>query len=154
MPANKVRAFLDSRGVKYVTIRHSPAVTAAEVAASAHVAGRDFAKTVMMWLNGRLAMVVLPASRRIVLHDLRELLESPEARLATEAEFRDEFPDCELGAMPPFGNLYGLPVYVAESLAVEEEIAFNAGTHTEIIKMAYADYEALVQPTVIGFITT
>lgn len=154
MPANKVRAFLDSRGVKYVTIRHSPAFTAAEVAASAHVAGRDFAKTVMVWIGGHLAMVVLPASRRIVLHDLRELLESPEARLATEAEFRDDFPDCELGAMPPFGNLYGLPVYVAASLAAEKEIAFNAGSHTEIIKMAYADFEDLVKPTVLEFITS
>jgi Ala-tRNA(Pro) deacylase len=154
MPANKVRAFLDSRGVKYVTIRHSPAFTAAEVAASAHVAGRDFAKTVMVWIGGHLAMVVLPASRRIVLHDLRELLESPEARLATEAEFRDDFPDCELGAMPPFGNLYGLPVYVAASLAAEQEIAFNAGSHTEIIKMAYADFENLVKPTVLEFITS
>ncbi|MBX3748927.1 MAG: YbaK/EbsC family protein [Opitutaceae bacterium] len=154
MPANKVRAFLDSRGVKYVTIRHSPAFTAAEVAASAHVAGRDFAKTVMVWIGGHLAMVVLPASRRIVLHDLRELLESPEARLATEAEFRDDFPDCELGAMPPFGNLYGLPVFVAASLAAEKEIAFNAGSHTEIIKMAYADFEDLVKPTVLEFITS
>ncbi len=154
MPANKVRAFLDSRGVKYVTIRHSPAFTSAEVAASAHVAGRDFAKTVMVWIGGHLAMVVLPASRRIVLHDLRELLESPEARLATEAEFRDDFPDCELGAMPPFGNLYGLPVYVAASLAMEKEIAFNAGSHTEIIKMAYADFEDLVKPTVLEFITS
>lgn len=154
MPANTVRAFLDSRGVKYVTIRHSPAFTAAEVAASAHVAGRDFAKTVMVWIGGHLAMVVLPASRRIVLHDLRELLESPEARLATEAEFRDDFPDCELGAMPPFGNLYGLPVFVAASLAAEPEIAFNAGSHTEIIKMAYADFEQLVKPTVLEFITS
>ena len=154
MPANNVRRFLDSRGVKYVTIRHSPAVTAAEVAASAHVAGRDFAKTVIMWLGGRPVMVVLPACRRIVVHDLRDLLASPEARLATEAEFRDLFPDCELGAMPPFGNLYGLPVYVEASLAMEPEIAFNAGTHTEIIKMAYSDYEELVQPTVLEFITT
>jgi Ala-tRNA(Pro) deacylase len=118
------------------------------------VAGRDFAKTVMVWIGGHLAMVVLPASRRIVLHDLRELLESPEARLATEAEFRDDFPDCELGAMPPFGNLYGLPVYVAASLAAEKEIAFNAGSHTEIIKMAFADFEDLVKPTVLEFITS
>jgi Ala-tRNA(Pro) deacylase len=154
MPANKVRAFLDGRGAKYVTIRHSPAVTAAEVAASVHVAGRDFAKTVVMWIGGRLAMVVLPASRRIVLHDLREMLESPEARLATETEFRDEFPDCEVGAMPPFGNLYNLPVYVSSSLAAETEIAFNAGTHTEVIKMAYADFERLVQPSVVEFITS
>ena len=154
MPAHKVRKFLDSRGVKYVTIRHSPAVTAQEVAESAHVAANDFAKTVIMWLGGHLAMVVLPANRRIVLHDLRELLESPEARFATETEFRDKFPDCEVGAMPPFGNLYELPVFVAESLSTEKEIAFNAGTHTEIIKMTYADVETLVKPTVLAFMTT
>ncbi|MCF7761540.1 MAG: YbaK/EbsC family protein [Cephaloticoccus sp.] len=154
MPGNKVREFLDGRGVKYVTIRHSPAVTAADVAASAHVAGRDFAKTVMMWVGGHLAMVVLPASRRIVLHDLRELLESPEARFATESEFRDLFPDCELGAMPPFGNLYGLPVYMAASFTGEKEIAFNAGSHTEIIKMLFSDFEELVKPIVLEFMTT
>lgn len=154
MPANKVREFLDAHHVKYVTIRHSQAFTAADVAASVHVAGRDFAKTVMVWAGGGLAMVVLPATRRIVLHDLREMLESPEARLATETEFRDRFPDCEIGAMPPFGNLYGLPVYVAAGLSTEPEIAFNAGTHTEVIKMAYADFEALVHPVVLEFITT
>ena len=154
MPANKVREFLDSRGVKYVSIRHSPAFTAAEVAQSAHVSGRDFAKTIVVHTEGGMALVVLPASRRIVLADLREMLSAGHVRLASEAEFRDLFPDCELGAMPPFGNLYGLPVYVADSLAEEEEIAFNAGTHTEVIKMRYADFEALVRPEVLAFITT
>ena len=154
MPANKLREFLDSRGVKYVSIRHSPAFTAQEVAQSAHVAGRDFAKTIVVSTENGFAMVVLPASRRIVLSDLREMLQVPHVRLATEQEFRDLFPDCELGAMPPFGNLYGLPVYVAESLAGEEEIAFNAGTHTEVIKLRYADFEALAKPVVLDFITT
>jgi Ala-tRNA(Pro) deacylase len=154
MPAQKVREFLDGRGIKYVTIRHSPAVTAAEVAASAHVAGRDFAKTVIMWLGGHLAIVVLPSSRRIVLHDLRELLESPEARFATETEFCEEFPDCEVGAMPPLGNLYNLPVLVEESITKESEITFNAGSHTEIINMAYADFADAVKPTVLKFMTT
>lgn len=154
MPANKLREFLDSRGVKYVSIRHSPAFTAQEVAQSAHVAGRDFAKTIVVSTENGFAMVVLPASRRIVLSDLREMLQVPHVRLASEQEFRDLFPDCELGAMPPFGNLYGLPVYVAESLAGEEEIAFNAGTHTEVIKMRYADFETLAKPVVLDFITT
>ncbi len=154
MPANKLREFLDSRGVKYVTIRHSPAYTAAEVAQSAHVLGRDFAKTIMVSTDLGMAMVVLPASRRIVLADLREMLPAAHVRLATEQEFRDLFPDCELGAMPPFGNLYGLPVYVAGALAEEEEIAFNAGTHTEVIKMAYADFAELVKPELLDFITT
>jgi Ala-tRNA(Pro) deacylase len=154
MPANKVREFLDSRGVKYVSIRHSPAFTAAEVAQSAHVSGRDFAKTIVVHTESGMALVVLPASRRIVLTDLREMLSAGHVRLASEAEFRDLFPDCEVGAMPPFGNLYGLPVYVAESLADEEEIAFNAGTHTDVIKMRYVDFEALVRPEVLAFITT
>jgi Ala-tRNA(Pro) deacylase len=154
MPATKLKEYLDEHGVKYVSIRHSPAFTAAEVAASAHVAGRDFAKTIVVRIDGSLALVVLPASRRLVLSDLRELLQSPLVRLATEAEFRDLFPDCELGAMPPFGNLYGLPVYVAESLAQEKEIAFNAGTHTEVIKLEYYDFDELVHPVVLDFITT
>jgi len=154
MPATKLKEYLDNHGVRYVSIRHSPAFTAAEVAASAHVAGRDFAKTIVVHIDGSLALVVLPASRRLVLSDLRELLQSPTARLATEAEFRDFFPDCELGAMPPFGNLYGLPVYVAESLAQEKEIVFNAGTHTEVIKMDYEDFDELVRPVVLDFITT
>jgi Ala-tRNA(Pro) deacylase len=154
MPATKLKEFLDSRGVKYVSIKHSPAFTAAEVAASAHVAGRDFAKTIVVRIDDSYAMVVLPASRRLVLADLRELLQTPLVRLATEAEFRDLFPDCELGAMPPFGNLYDLPVYVAESLAQEKEIAFNAGTHTEVIKLDYYDFDELVHPVVLDFVTT
>jgi len=154
MPATKLKEFLDSHGVKYVSIQHSPAFTSAEVAASAHVAGRDFAKTIIVRIDDNYAMVVLPASRRLVLADLRELLQTPLVRLATEAEFRDLFPDCELGAMPPFGNLYDLPVYVAESLAQEKEIAFNAGTHTEVIKLDYYDFDELVHPVVLDFVTT
>jgi len=154
MSATRLTAFLDSRGVKYVTLRHSPAFTAAEVASSAHVTGRDFAKTLVVKVGSDLAMVVLPANRRLVLDDLREMLESPQAQLATEAEFRSRFPDCELGAMPPFGNLYDMPVYVASTLSDEPEIAFNAGTHTEVVKMAYGDFERLVDPTVLDFITT
>jgi len=154
MPATKLKAFLDSRGIKYVSIQHSPAFTAAEVAESAHVKGRDFAKTVIVKTAGAMAMVVLPASRRLVLHELREMLAEEYVRLASEAEFKGAFPDCEVGAMPPFGNLYGMPVYVASSLGDEPEIAFNAGTHTEIIKLAYEDFEALVKPMVLDFVTT
>jgi len=154
MPASKLREFLDSHGAKYVSIRHSPAFTAQEVAQSIHVSGRDFAKTIVVNTESGMALVVLPASRRIVMSDLREMMLVSHVRLASEQEFRDLFPDCELGAMPPFGNLYGLPVYVAESLAEEEEIAFNAGTHTEVIKMRYEDFEALAKPVVLDFITT
>ena len=154
MPANKVKVFLDSSGIRYVSIRHSAAFTAAEVAASVHVAGRDFAKTLIVDLDDERVMIVLPATRRLLLGELREMLESEHVRLATEAEFQDLFPDCELGAMPPFGNLYGMKVYVAADLAHESEIAFNAGTHTEVIKMAYDDFDRLVKPLVLQYVTT
>ncbi len=154
MPATKLKAFLDSHGVRYVNIRHSVAFTASEVAESVHVKGRDFAKTVIVKIGSMMAMVVLPASRRIVLHDLREMLGSNELRLATETEFKGAFPDCEVGAMPPFGNLYGMPVYVAASLTEETEISFNAGTHSEVIQMAYDDFAELVKPMVLDFVTT
>jgi Ala-tRNA(Pro) deacylase len=153
MAAVKLKNFLNSRGVRYVTIEHSPAYTAAETAASAHVSGRDFAKTVIVETGGGMAMVVLPANRKIVLSDLREMLGDPNLKLSSEDEFIARFPDCELGAMPPFGNLYGLPVYVAQSLADEPEIAFNAGTHREVIKLSYADFANLVEPRVLDFAT-
>jgi Ala-tRNA(Pro) deacylase len=154
MPASKLKEFLNSRGVKYVTIQHSPAYTAPEVAASAHVAGRDFAKTVIVKIDGVMSMVVLPANRRLVLADLREMLEVDRAKLATEEEVKAAFPDCEVGAMPPFGNLYGMPVYVAASLAEEPQIAFNACSHTELIEMAYEDFAGLVKPKALDFVTT
>jgi Ala-tRNA(Pro) deacylase len=153
MAATKLKNFLNSRGVRYVTIEHSPAYTAAETAESAHVSGRDFAKTVIVETGGGMAMVVLPANRKIVLSDLRDMIGDPDLRLASEDEFIARFPDCELGAMPPFGNLYGLPVYVAESLAEESEIAFNAGTHREVFKLSYDDFVDLVQPIVLDFAT-
>jgi Ala-tRNA(Pro) deacylase len=154
MPTNRLKAFLDEHAVKYVSIRHSPAFTATEVAMSAHVAGRDFAKTVIVKIDGAPAMLVLPATRRLLIHDLREMLETDQVKLATESEIRALFPDCELGAMPPFGNLYDMPVHVAASLTHEREIAFNAGTHTEVIKLAYADFDRLVRPRVIDLVTT
>jgi len=154
MPAKKLKEFLDSRDIKYISIQHSAAHTAQEIAESAHVSGRDFAKTIIVKIEHMMAMVVLPANRKLVLSDLREMLETDHVKLATEEEFQSMFPDCEVGAMPPFGNLYNLPVYVASSLAEEKEIAFNAGTCTEVIKMAYADFEDLVHPTEIDFVTT
>ena len=154
MPVTKLKEYLDRQGIKYVSIRHSPAFTASEVAASAHVSGRDFAKTLIVKVEDEMAMVVLPANRRLLLGELRELLDSAYVRLASEAEFKSTFPDCELGAMPPFGKLYGMKVYIASNLADEQEIAFNAGLHTEVIKLAYEDFERLVQPTVLDFVTT
>lgn len=151
MPAKKLREFLDSHGVEYVTITHSPAFTAQKIAASAHVPGKELAKTVMVRVDGRMCMAVLPASYRVDFDLLREAAGAAEVELAGEADFRETFPDCELGAMPPFGNLYGMNVFVAERLAEDEEIAFNACSHTELIKMRYSDFEKLVKPTVVKF---
>ena len=146
MPVKKLQEFLDNHHVKYVTIRHSPAYTAQEIAASAHIPGKAVAKTVMVELDGRLAMAVLPASSQVDFERLKNAAGVSHAELASEPEFRDRFPDCEVGAMPPFGNLYGLEVFVAERLTEDEEIAFNAGTHTELIRMAYRDFDRLAQP--------
>jgi len=151
MPGQKIKKFLDEQKVKYVSINHSPAYTAQEVAESAHVPGRVMAKTVIVDMDGDMAMVVLPATRKIVLQDLRDISGSNRLKLASEEAFREKFPDCETGAMPPFGNLYGMQVYAAESLSEAGEIAFNAGTHTEVIKMGYGDFERLVRPKVMSF---
>lgn len=153
MIAKKLKDFLDERKIKYVTIAHSPAFTTQEVAESAHVPGRCMAKTVIVMLDGAPAMAVLPANQRVLLDDLREIIESEDVRLAHEDEFKRLFPDCEAGAMPPFGNLYDMSVYVSPDLADEDEIAFNAGSHTEIIKMMYPDFEQLVKPRVANFTT-
>ncbi len=151
MPSKKLKAFLDENKVKYISVKHSSAFTAQEIAAIAHIPGKDLAKTVIIKINGKMMMAVLPASYKVSFEKLKETLGVTEARLAYEQEFIDKFPDCEVGAMPPFGNIYGMEVYVAESLAEEEEIAFNACSHTELIKMKYSDFEKLVKPKRIKF---
>ena len=153
MPVKKLKEYLDENRVKYVCIQHSKAYTAQEVAASAHVPGRAMAKVVMVELDGDLAMAVLPANRKVILQDLRDMTGSEKARFAPEHKFKGRFPDCEIGAMPPFGNLYGMEVFAALSLINNNEIAFNAGSHEEIIKLAYADFERLVKPQVVSFTT-
>ena len=153
MPAKKLKEFLDNQHVSYTSIPHEVTYTAQETAQAAHVPGYELAKTVMVELDRKMAMVVVPATRKIVLQDLRELTGAAKVRFATEDEFKALFPDCEVGAMPPFGNLYGLEVFVAPGLAVDKEIAFNAGTHTEVVKMCYADFDRLVHPTVISCAT-
>jgi Ala-tRNA(Pro) deacylase len=153
MPAKKLKQFLDDRGVKYVSIEHSPAYTASLVAKSAHISGSDFAKTVIVKIGGEMTMVVLPAHRKIVLAELRDLLLSDDVELASEDEFIGRFPDCELGAMPPFGVLYDMRVFMDQSLTKYTEIAFNAGTHREVIKMEMDDYMRLAKPTVMDFAT-
>ncbi|OGP72711.1 MAG: deacylase [Deltaproteobacteria bacterium RBG_16_49_23] len=151
MPVKKLKDFLDRENVKYVSIYHSIAYTAQEIAASVHVKGKEMAKTVMVKLDGKLAMAVLPASHQVNFEHLKKTSEAKEAMLATEKEFKDLFPDCDIGAMPPFGNLYGMDVFVSQVLTEDKEIAFNAGSHYELIKLAYKDFEKLVRPKIAGF---
>ncbi len=151
MPLTKIKEFLNQHNIKYIIIKHSSAFTAQEIAASAHISGKELAKTVMIKFDGKIAMAVLPASYKISFDDLKEVLGVEKVRLAYEKEFMYNFPDCEVGAMPPFGNLYDLEVYVAESLADDEEIVFNACSHTELIRMNYIDFEELVKPKRIKF---
>ena len=151
MPLTKIKNFLDEYNIKYTIIKHSSAYTAQEIAASAHISGKELAKTVVIKIDGKMAMAVLPASYKISFDELKEVLGVEKVRLAYEQEFIDKFPDCEVGAMPPFGNIYGMDVYVAESLADDEEIAFNACSHTELIRMKYKDFEELAKPKRLKF---
>jgi Ala-tRNA(Pro) deacylase len=150
MPVNELKSFLDSRKTKYVTISHSLAYTAQEIAASAHIHGRDLAKTVIVKIDGEMAMAVLPASRKLDLKRLQKAAGARKVELAEEKEFQDRFPGCALGAMPPFGNLYDMPVYMDESLTEDERIAFNACSHTELIQMEYGDFQNLVKPKIVS----
>ena len=149
MPVKKLKEYLNANKVKYVTISHSPAYTAREVAASTLVPRAEFAKTVLVNIDGKMAMAVIPASRRLDLEQLGLLVNAKKVVLASEQEFQGRFPDCEVGAMPPFGNLYDMEVYVATNLTLDDEIVFNAGSHIQVIQLAYEDYAKLVQPKVL-----
>jgi len=151
MPVKKLKEFLDSNNIKYLTISHSGAYTAQQIAASAHIPGQELAKTVMVKIDGKMAMAVLPASYRVDFDLLKKTIGVKSVELASEQEFEDMFPECEIGAMPPFGNLYGMEVFVAENLTKDKEIAFNAGSHTELIRLTYKDFERLVKPKVMKF---
>lgn len=152
MPVQRLKEFLDKNNIKYVVISHSRAFTAAAIGAITHIPGKEIAKTVMVKLDGKLAMVVVPGSRSIDLNALKASVPAKTAMIVPEPEFSDSFPDCEVGAMPPFGMLYELPVYVDEMLTKDEEIAFNAGSHRELVRMSYKDWERLVMPKVMKII--
>ncbi len=149
MPTKRLKEHLDERGIRYVLISHSRAFTAQEIAASAHVPGREMAKTVVIKINGEMALAVLPASSRVDLDLLKYVTNSRPVELADEKEFKDAFPGCELGAMPPFGGLYGMRTFVADSLAEQKAIAFNAGSHTELMRMEFEDFERVVRPEIL-----
>jgi Ala-tRNA(Pro) deacylase len=151
MPVRHLQEFLDNHHTKYATITHSPAYSAQMSAASTHTPGKEFAKAVIVKLDGKMAMAVLPACNLIDFNRLKEMAEAGQAELAHEEEFQHVFPECEVGAMPPFGNLYGLEAFVDEALIEDQEIAFNAGSHQELMRMAYRDFEGLVRPKVARF---
>jgi Ala-tRNA(Pro) deacylase len=153
MPLNELRNFLDQNHIRYVVISHSKAFTAQGIAAVAHISGKELAKTVILKLDGALGMAVLPASYQVNLEAIRRATGVKTAELASEREFKQHFSDCETGAMPPFGNLYSIPVYVDEALTDDKEIAFNAGSHYELIRLAYEDFERLAKPLVLSFST-
>lgn len=142
---------LEARGVRYWTRHHFRAVTAQRIAAATHIPGRELAKTVMIQLDGELVMAVVRAVDRIDLRRFASRAGGHEAHLAKEAEFAHVFPGCEVGAMPPFGNLWSIPVYVSDTLANDEDISFAAGTHSEIMTIAFQDYARVVNPTVLPF---
>jgi Ala-tRNA(Pro) deacylase len=149
MPARKLVEFLAKEHINYELITHPQAFTSQEVAASAHVSGKEMVKTVVLKLDGKLALAVLPACRNIDFSRLRKFSGAQEISMATEAEFKDRFPDCELGAMPPFGNLFDMNVLLDKSLLANSDIAFNAGTHRELIKLGFKDFESAVHPKVV-----
>ncbi len=153
MSSTKLKEYLNQENIKYTTINHSTAYTAQEVAQLAHIPGDEMAKTVIVKVDGEQAMVVLPATDHIDLELLEGALGAKNVSLATEAEFMPQFSECEIGAMPPFGNLYHMDVYVEEALSHDKMIAFNACSHNELIEMSYADFARLAKPEVFRIST-
>lgn len=147
----RLKKFLDDNMVGYDVVQHDPAFTAQELAARMHVPGREFVKVVVVKMDGGYALAAVPAHRRVDLKGLAKVAGVPRCQLAGEADFQQFFPDCEVGAMPPFGNLYNLPTYVDQEVAFNEVIVINAGTHAEAIRLRYGDLKRLVHPRVGKF---
>jgi len=150
MPLKKLKEFLDNNKVKYVKIDHSVAYTAQEVAESAHISAKTLAKVVIVKLDGKNCMVVVPAHMKVDLDALKSELGVSDVTLANESEFKSQFPGCDIGAMPPFGNLFDMNVYVSSEIAEQENIAFNAGSHSELLQLAYKDFDNLVSPNIVN----
>ena len=149
MLSPRLHSFLDDAHAPYTALEHPRTVTAQETANVTHIGNRHFAKTVMLKVDGTLAMMVMPAAYRVDLTRLSRALGGPVVELADETEFRNAFADCEVGAMPPFGHLYGMPVYVDSRLAQQAESAFIAGSHTDAVRMPYDEFEKLAQPELL-----
>jgi Ala-tRNA(Pro) deacylase len=151
---DKLRDFLDAHQAEFTLTVHPNAFTAREVAAAEHLPAREVAKIIVITSDDRFFMLVVPANKLIDFHEVRIALGLAHARMATEHELGRLFPDCELGAMPPLGGLYGLPVYLDSTLTGQDHIAFNAGTHREVIHMRTAEYRRLARPAVVSLIQT
>jgi Ala-tRNA(Pro) deacylase len=144
-------AYLSENRVPFQTMKHHTAFTAQEVAAEQKVPGKQVAKVVIVTGASKMVMLVMPATYHIDFRKLNVVLGCQDARLAKEEEFQSLFPDCETGAMPPFGNLYDVPVYVDKSLTEDPAIVFNAGSHDETMKVPYVEYARLANPIVAEF---
>ncbi|MFH0990805.1 MAG: YbaK/EbsC family protein [bacterium] len=143
--------YLTANSVQYEIIEHEPAFSAHEVALASHVADKDLAKAIVIQVDEKYWMAVLRADQRINEHLIKQIFAAKHIQLAHEDDLTKLFPDCQLGAMPPFGNLYGLPIMVDEALASDEEIVFNACTHTKSIRITFKDFRRLVKPVTAQF---
>lgn len=152
MPQQKrILAYLNENNVTFTKTQHPKAYTAQRVAATAHIPGKIMAKTIVVKVDGKMALAVLPANDRISFSEFSRQLHAKKVELASEEEFRNFFPDCETGAMPPFGNLYNITTYIASDITQNDDIAFNACNHIDIIKMRFEDFNRLVSPIVVHF---
>jgi Ala-tRNA(Pro) deacylase len=150
MPGNSITEYLNKHHIAFSTISHTPAYTASQTAEAAHIPGRNMAKIVMVKIDGRLAIIVLPANVRLDIANFKAQYSAEKVEIAHEYEFNDKFHDCELGEMPPIGDLYKMDIYLADSLTRNNWLAFNAGTHSELIRMSTSDFLNLVHPNVLA----
>jgi Ala-tRNA(Pro) deacylase len=150
----RLKELLDEARVSYEVYNHPLAYTAQEIAAQQHFSGKEMAKVVVLDVDGHLVMGVIPGSQRINLNTAKASLGAKAVKLATEAEFISRFPECEIGAMPPFGNLFGLPVVVDPALDKDEHIYFNAGNHVQTVRLSYKDFARLIEPQIASLVQT
>ncbi len=150
-PLQRVTSYLDEHKIPFEAIHHRRDYSAQKTAADTHTPGKAFAKTVILFVDNKFCMFVLPASRKVDLEKVKRELGAKDVRLATESEFSGICTSCEVGAMPPFGMLYDLPVYVSHLLLEDHLITFNAGTHEDVMRMRYSDYEKLARPVILNF---
>lgn len=151
MLSQNLKEYLEKTKAWYEVRHHPPTMTAEELAQRENVDGHQVAKVVILKEDGRYFMMVLPASYFINIAEARRMTGHPNLHFAPESELKQAFPDCELGAMPPMGNLYNMPVYAEKDLTTDDEIEFNAGSHEDAIRMKYQDWERLTHPQVMHF---